>query len=147
MPRCTKLTTKGLIEQLLDVHPLLPDVFEVSKDHPIIQTLVYQYFELETIEKFETIPLTQFRRYLRSCCEAILNALDIHRYEANFFKRNEPPKSELKVDDHDDLLPDYMNEAIKNEAKKYVFEIVKMSKDENHIKLVPIQIFIQGKHF
>jgi hypothetical protein len=148
-----KLTTKGLIEQLLDVNPLLPDVFEVYKDDPIIQTLIYQYFELETIKEFETVPLMQFRRYLRSCCEAILNALDIHRYEANFIKRNTPPKSEHKVDDHDYLLPDYVNEAIKNEAKKYVFEIVKMSKDENpyqngpNSNLYPRQALLKDSKF
>jgi hypothetical protein len=148
-----RLTSRGLFERLLDQSPWLPDILDLYRNNPIIETLVYQYFELETIANFETFPLTELRRYLRRCCEAILNTLDVHRYET---KKCEEWSRVYNVEpkDHSVLLHSYLDAAIKDEAKNFVLKIVNMSKDEdpyqsipNYSNLFPRQALLKDKKF
>lgn len=151
-----RLTQRGLFEDLLDPHPWLPDILDKYRDYPVIETLVYQFFELETIANFETFPLVELGHYLRKCCEAILNALDIHRYETKMYEewsRKSNIERERK-NDHIELLPFYLDAAIKDEAKNFVFRIVNLSKDENpyqssanNSNLFPRQALLKDKRF
>ena len=117
-----------------------------------LQTLVYQYFEFETIERFEDLSLVQLRQYLRRCCEAILSALDAYRHQMNFLKDSPLSNNENSVKHHDGF-PIYLSEAIKNEAKKFVFDIVNMSKDENpysnnsNSNFYPRQVLLKDNRF
>ena len=125
-----KLTTRGLLERLIDFNPLIPDILKLYKTDPIIETLVYQYFESKTIEKFEAFALSKLRLYLRKCCEAILSTIEVYRYETKFMERSEISNSELKFK-HDNMLPGYIDGTIRFEAKNFVFDIVNLSKDED----------------
>jgi len=149
-----KLTTKGLLEQLLDANPLLPDIFDVYRSNPVIETLIYQYFEFETIASFEELPLVYLRNYLRRCCEAVLSRLDVHRYETNFIERSGVSNFELKLKQHDSHLPGSIDKTIRQEAKNFVFEIVIISKDEdpyvsdkNYRNIFPRQALVKDKRF
>jgi hypothetical protein len=144
-----ELTSDGLFERLLDPFPILPDIVNLYGKSPIIETLVYQFFKVETISRFESIPLAQLRLYLRKCCQTILSTLDIHRYESE--KIREWRQSNSK--DHLDLLDSYLDESIKKEAQKFVFEIVNMSKSENpyqpdpNLNIFPRQALLEDNLF
>lgn len=144
-----ELTSGGLFERLLDPFPILPDIVNLYGKSPIIETLVYQFFKVETISRFESIPLAQLRLYLRKCCQAILSTLDIHRYESERIKEWRQPNSQ----EHLDLLASYLDETIKDEAKKFVFEIVNMSKSENpyepdpNLNIFPRQALLEDNLF
>jgi hypothetical protein len=147
-----KLTSRGIFQRLLDLYPLTPDIINIYKNDPIIETLIYQYFELETIKKFETIPMSMLRRYLRRCCGAILNTLNSFHYEERFIEKSRTPKFEIMLREHKKLLPTYIEGTIEYEAKNFIFELVNISKDEdpyqdNQSTIFPRQALLKDKKF
>lgn len=148
------LTPRGLFERLLDDFPIPPDIVYLYRNYPIVETLIYQYFELETIKNFEDIALDELKRYLKNCCESILSTLEAHRHETEFIKSSQISNSEVLLKEHDSLLSPYIDVTIKYEAKKFVFKIVDMSKDEDPYQTekdnrsyFPRQALIKDKRF
>jgi hypothetical protein len=145
-----KLTPRGLFERLMDKDHDLPDIMGLYKNCPIIETLIYQYFELETIANFGEYPLIELRNYLTKCCEAILNTLDDERYQ---IKRLKEWRGYIRPHQYD-LFSFSLDETITNEAKNFVFKMVNMSKDEdpyqsdpNYRNLFPRQSLLKDKKF
>jgi len=146
------LTSRGLFERLLDESPTPPDIVYLYRNYPIIETLIYQYFELETIENFETIALAELKSYLKKCCDEILKMLEMYRYNRKFFEKWREPH--IQIRENDDFFPSSLDNTIKNEVKNFVFKIVNMSKDEdpyrsdpNDSNLFPRQSLLQDKKF
>jgi hypothetical protein len=118
-----KLTSRGLFEMLL-----LPGLsYEVSiwKEHSkniILQTLLYQFFEVSTIEVFSNSEFAYgrmaFSQYLKSCCEGLLNSLELKRRR---YDRNGNP-----------LDPDtFLLKIVEIQVRQLVHDIVSFSSQLN----------------
>lgn len=75
-----RLTSRGLFEILIMTYPVRPkvdpSVWEKYSSNPILQTILFPYFEPETIRAFEKRALEILAQYLRKCCERILDELE-----------------------------------------------------------------------
>jgi hypothetical protein len=147
-----ELAPRGLFERLLDDTPSPPDIVYLYRNYPIIETLIYQYFELETIKNFDLIALVELKRYLKKCCNEILNVLETYRYEEKFFEKWR--ETDIHIGENHNVFATHLDETIKNEVKNFVFKIVNMSKDEdpyrsdqNDSNLFPRRLLLQDKKF
>jgi hypothetical protein len=145
------LTPRGLFERLLDDSITPPDIVYLYRNYPIIETLIYQYFELETIENFESLALVELKRYLKKCCDEILKILQMYHNSRKFFEKWR--ESHIHISENADF-PSYLDNTIKNEVKNFVFKIVNMSKDEDPYRsdpsapnLFPRQALLRDKRF
>ena len=120
-----ELTSRGLF-QLLLTKGLAPHVLNLHKDNIILEIILYQFFEVETIKKFITIPrFIALRNFLRECCEAILKKLEELEDPRNFL----PAKVDKKI------VMDEIDEVIRSKASNFFLEIIMPSKirDGRHI--------------
>jgi len=100
------------------------------KDNVIYQTLLYQYFQEETVREILSIFLYDvFLHYLRKCCEGILEILDYARWLE--------VKTQDRIKDIDDL--------IKKELKNLIYEIVLESSNEVHKDKFPNRVLRDDK--
>jgi hypothetical protein len=79
-----RLTSRGLFERLLlQSRVFHPTLWYNYKDNVILRTILYRYFETQTIWKFRepkyTVMSALVTNYLRKCCEAILTNLEFSR--------------------------------------------------------------------
>jgi hypothetical protein len=146
------LTPRGLFERLLDDFPIPPDIVYLYRNYPVIETLIYQYFELETIENFSDFALVELKRYLKKCCDEILKMLAMYRYNRNFFEKWR--ESHIPMRENDDEFTSFLDDTIKSEVKNFVFKIVNRSKDEDPYrnnpddsKFFPRQALLKDKKF
>ena len=104
-----RLTSRGIFQYLLtgNTIPFLLNKYQ-DKNNVIIQTILYQFFEEETMSKFLTMPrYFSLGDYLRKCCEGILKKLE--EYRSRRFKTD---------------LRDEIDTVIQNEIKNFVFYII-----------------------
>ncbi len=112
-----KLTSLGLFRRLLSNSFVNINEVDKYRDDTILQTILYQFFEPETINKFH-----DERRgvllydYLKKCCQAISIWLNINRI-SKMSSDDLSDEMELQVTEVDKL--------IKNEAEKFAFQITR----------------------
>jgi hypothetical protein len=131
-----KLTSRGLFELLLVPERRgfpNPDICNHYKDDIIVRNIVYQFFELETIARFELGALYWLGEYLTNCCEAIMRVLDEIKHDTT-----EPKK--------DDLL-NRLDSQIRKEAKDLVLQIVTVSAQDNGNLIFPNLTLARDKRF
>lgn len=139
-----RLTARGLFQCLLE--NLGYDCLFSDKgynENIIMQTILYQFFELETVKKFLNLRprMKLLNLYLRNCSQALLQKIK----EYQLLGVREKYKKEW--------LPYDMDKVIENEIRKFVFEIVTMSKFEkvyiqegDEIKGYDIQEYIKSRY-
>ncbi len=110
-----KPTTLGLFQGLL-TKPTSSNMSElqIHKNNILIQTILYRFFEPESIKKFrEYYCMIYVARYVRRCCELILDAIENSR------QRRRGRTSHL---------PDsYIDQLVEEEVKNLIFTIVTAS--------------------
>jgi hypothetical protein len=74
-----RLTSYGLF-QLLSSGPIPRSILDVYNDDIIVQTRLFQYFELDTIREWMNLQAPfLLARYVHRCCDAILSSLEESR--------------------------------------------------------------------
>lgn len=114
-----RLTARGLFQCLLEnlaYACLFSD--KGYNENIILQTILYQFFELETIKNFLNFRprMNLLNLYLRNCCQALLERIKEYQLLAVMEKYKE------------EFLPNDIDEIIERELRKFIFEIVTMSK-------------------
>lgn len=107
-----RLSSRGLFQCFLMgiMIPFLLNKYQ-DKNNIIIQTILYQFFEEQTMSEFLTLPrILSLGDYLRKCCQAILKKLE--QNQSTRFKNNL------------NLLGDEIDTIIKDEMKNFVFHII-----------------------
>lgn len=90
-----------------------------------MQTILYQFFELQTIKKFLNLTprMNQLNLYLKNCSQALLE------------KVKEYQLLDVKKKYKEEWLPRDIDRIIESELRKFVFEIVTFSKvDKLYVK-------------
>ena len=170
-----KLTTTGLFQYLLlgglEAPPTSSktSTFTMSRENIIMQLLLYQYFEEDTIMKFNNIAIDLLGSYLRKCCEAIINNLEGGMLELftsyspiENSNTNKPGKYERLKNSSQvwSLLRD-VEYTIKNEMRNFVYEIIRESAYDysdffstgnidwinEHRSTFPVPVLIKDKKF
>ena len=109
-----KITSHGLFQLMLRAGLGIEGIL-ANNDDILVQTLLYQFFEMETIKQFITVPRRMvLKNYLRSCSNAILKKLE---------ELNAAP---YEFSPHE-ILPSFEN-LILREIQKLVFLIVVQSR-------------------
>jgi hypothetical protein len=110
-----RLTTSGIFQCLQN--PIISAIHVVTdkdkryKENIIVQTILYQFFEPQTIKEFDFEPRLIFLgRYLQVCSRAILSKIE--EFRSSRFK------------DKKKRLAEDLDAIINDEIKKFVFEIV-----------------------
>ena len=115
-----RLTARGLFQCLLE--NLAYDCLFSDKgynENIIMQTILYQFFELETIKKFLIRPrMNLLNQYLRNCSQVLLEKVKEYQLLG------------VKEKYKEEWLPRDIDKVIESEIRKFVFEIVTMSKFE-----------------
>lgn len=139
-----KATSLGLFQRFLNQQedPVSISVLETHKGSIILQTILFKYFEYETIKEFRRYhALSYVTNYLTRCCEVILERIE------SLQRKN---YSEL-----DGYLADSIIESlIQPEAISLVFRIVLLSSvivkdadDPNITSLFPLSTLANDKKF
>jgi hypothetical protein len=119
-----KLTSRGLFEMLLvpQKHGFPnPDICNNYKDDTIVQNIVYQFFEPETIARFDLGALSWLQDYLTKCCEVIMRLVDETQHMSKKSQEHHP-------------LEYLLDSQIRKEVKDFVMRIVTVSGEDNEDK-------------
>ena len=117
-----QLTSSGLFYVLSETVSYPPHLLKKYSDDPILLTLLYQYFEEDTIESSTARFYSIVTQYLKQCCRITLNWLEDTQ------NSNEEHKKKL--------MNDLMFELELN-AKLLAFRIMIMYSDSNILSLTP----------
>jgi hypothetical protein len=113
------------------------------KDNVIFQTLIYQYFQEDTVREILSIFLYDiFHPYLRKCCEGILTINDQVRFlqEQQGLEDTESLKKERLHYQLEDI-----NRIIQNELKNLIYQIVRESSNDVHKDKFPNRVLRDDK--
>jgi hypothetical protein len=131
-----KVTSRGLFQcclyfQLAPRRPTKLPLMSLYKDNVIFQTLVYQYFQEETVKEILSIFKYDFLfHYLRKCCEGILTILEnLPSFEMNEnFKTAWPHYYLEKLITHRELMVESrigdIERLIKNQLKRLIYDLL-----------------------
>lgn len=109
-----KITSRGLFQLILESQISLESILE-NNDDIIFRTIVYEFFEIGTIQKFITVPRREaLRNYLANCSKAIMRKLESLESAPYIFSAQE--------------IADELEYAIQREIQRFVFLIVIQSK-------------------
>lgn len=118
-----KLTSRGLFENLSMANIAHAFVWLDYKDNVILQTLLFQYFEVPTIRKLRQagygVAADIVGRYLKKCCDSILLTLKQFRETEKKFSEHETFKQQRMR-----YLNANLDTAIRNELNDFVLTIV-----------------------
>ena len=165
-----RLTTRGLFQAfLLGVVGNLWDpnnsIFTMYRENSLLQILLYQYFEIDTIMKFNDLALPFLSSYLQKCCEAILSKLEEHRRDLYEYGTEKFPNEALKNEQYDRLkssaqLPGLLIDidlSLQDEMRNFIYEIVRHSaldylnvnRDQTRepVQTFPIPVLIKDEKF
>jgi hypothetical protein len=92
-----KLTSHGLLYILSSITNYPPKLLIKYKDSIILQTLLYPYFEPDTIKNCTARLYYIITQYLRECCETTFKAIDVIRDISNR-EENEIYTKQLEID-------------------------------------------------
>jgi hypothetical protein len=140
-----KITSHGLFQDLLGFQgwqwPSYLDmpIQLVYKDDVILQTLLYQFFEEETVIRLTSVfGDWLFMDYLRKCCEGIL---DVNDYRMWLEKEGEGPQThpiaEIQLSDIDSL--------IRRELDNLILQIVKLASNPTYKDQFPVYALIKDQ--
>ena len=119
-----RVTSHGLFHCLMmsgTSYTILPLFLERYKDNLILQNILYRFFELKTLEYFDTLPRAAvLGGYLSICCKSILEHIEAFRH------------SKLK-DKEDYMTTENLDQIIMNQVQKFVFDIVNWSNVEKFV--------------
>jgi hypothetical protein len=125
-----KLTSQGLFQCLLKYHvmpsdlkfPLIPIDLKQYENNIILKKILYEFFDASTLEHFFTLFRTiRLIRYLRNCCEVILERIE--QYKATrFYKYYKQPGHQLFGHIPVGLSND-IDRLIMNEIEGFVLQI------------------------
>lgn len=108
-----KLTTMGVFQILL-TFPITISFLIKNKHDPILNLILFQFFAIETIRYFDTIPREYFiTEYLKECCSRIVEEL---RKIRKFNSEQIAPNSEI--------LADEIMHVIAERIKLFIYTIV-----------------------
>ncbi|HEX7179589.1 MAG TPA: hypothetical protein VF220_07670 [Nitrososphaeraceae archaeon] len=117
-----QLTSTGLFYVMSETVSYPPYLLKMYSDDPILLTLLYQYFEEDTIESSTARFYSMVTQYLKQCCRITLNWLEDTQ------NSNEEHKKKL--------MNDLMFE-LKLNAKLLAFRIMIMYSESNILSLTP----------
>jgi hypothetical protein len=117
-----RLTSRGLIERLLLSRPPIPYSWDLYKDDIVMQTMLYQFFEFETIRKFRSPAIALIADYLKNCYEAIVRRIEGWRTSIKKF-----PEVLSNSKGKRRLLEAEMDKLIRDQIKNLVLRIVTLS--------------------
>jgi hypothetical protein len=92
-----RLTTRGLFHIFFSMASYPPELLIKYKDNIILKTLLYPYFEEETIKHCTGRFYSVITQYLRGCCEITLYTLDAIKSASNIEDR-EMQSNQLEFD-------------------------------------------------
>lgn len=136
-----KITSRGLFQDLLgwtvcpNSEKSIPLVY---KNDIILQTLLYQFFEEDTVRELAHIFLGDwfFMEYLRNCCQGILHLISWNMY---LEKEGAQPIPERQLSD--------INWVIERELDSLVLEIVKLASNPIYKDKFPIRALVEDQKF
>ena len=132
-----ELTTHGLFERLM-IGPAVDLIFlERNRRNVILQTILYQYFEEQTIREFEDARY-HLAFYLKSCCQAVLTAVkslkpQLDDLDRRFLEWQEDLRENKLRPNFEELGNSYtegMENLIMGQIRNFVFKIVDGAKYE-----------------
>ena len=91
------LTSHGLLYILSSITNYPPKLLIKYKDNIVLQTLLYPYFEPDTIKNCTARLYYIITQYLRECCETSFKAIDVIRNISNT-EENEIYTKQLEID-------------------------------------------------
>jgi hypothetical protein len=107
-PYC--LTTQGLFQYLLQDISIPSTLKKDYQASLLMQNILYQFFEIETLKEFFTIPrILLISDYINHCCERILKSVE--KFHTSKIERKRPLLYDLRL-------------VIGGEVNKLIFEIV-----------------------
>jgi hypothetical protein len=147
-----RITTRGLFQCLLGYGIASPQVLLFSyKDNIILQTLLYEFFEVETVKELMSIFGDHFfDDYLKKCCEQTLTVVVDDVLSLADHKKN--PEIEKKWPDYypNIRLSHYgkhIDQVIKKELNNLYFEILTLSTNPNYEDKFPNSVISRDKKF
>jgi hypothetical protein len=106
-----RLNSRGLFQLLLQVMTIPSVLKKEYQSSVLLQNILYQFFEVETIEKFTTLPRVYvIGHYLKECCGEILNSVE--QFQTSKSKQRE---SWIQYD---------LNQVIRHQVQKLIFDII-----------------------
>lgn len=146
------VTSRGLFQQLLGYQwkgsfVVLPLIY---KDDIIIQTILYRYFELETVKKLiEIFGGWLFNSFIRKCCEQIQQYVDglLNELELEYPRYYSDKNTVAAFFHPESRMGKFIDEMIRNEAKNLVHEIVRESAKDKYKDNFPNPILLNDEEF
>lgn len=120
-----RLTTRGLFQVFLSGNYFPnPSVLRKNKNNIVLKTILFQFFDPDTIRKFTTYPrIFVIRNYLRKCCQSVLKYVD--------------PSVTSKREEEIGIVE--INEIVKEEAKDLFFQIVSSKIRDTYSPRIPYE--------
>ena len=121
-----KITSRGIFQILLNGHLFFVHWLITNHEDIILRTLLFQFFSITAIEKFNTIArLKVLGDYLKKCCDTSITTITAF-------------KSFRDYEGKDQELEKMIEDLLRNELRNLVFQIVAMRK-------LPFRDFGQGQ--
>ena len=98
---------------------------ELYKEDVLLQTILYRYFEFETIKEFQEGAFALLGAYISKCCDYMQKGFEHY----TDWQEQEKLKQSLYIYDKK-LLAGDIDQAIKREIKNFVFQIITLSNSE-----------------
>ncbi len=152
-----RVTSQGLFQCLLGPRsakwiPYLEiELPLLYKDEMIFQTLIYRYFQEDTVKEILSIFGDKFfNNYLRNCCEGILRVADeiplLEEHEGLkkmwqfYYPQKQIIHRQLMIDMNLDFLESQIDYLINNELKNLIHQIVSKSADDEYKDKFPSRV-------
>ncbi|HJU78794.1 MAG TPA: hypothetical protein VJ599_04430 [Nitrososphaeraceae archaeon] len=117
-----QLTSTGLFYVLTETRTYPPSLLKKYSDDPILGTLLYQYFEVDTISSSTGRFFSLITQYLRQCCRITLNWLE---------------DTQNSNEEHKNKLMNHLLFELELNAKLLAFRILTMYSDSNILSHTP----------
>jgi hypothetical protein len=117
-----QLTSTGLFYVLTETRTYPPSLLKKYSDDPILQALLYQYFEVDTISSSTGRFFSLITQYLRQCCRITANWLE---------------DTQNSSEEHKNKLMSRLLFELEFNAKLLAFRIVTLYSDSNILSLTP----------
>lgn len=117
-----QLTSIGLFYILTETRTYPPSLLKKYNDDPILGTLLYQYFEVDTISSSTGRFFSLITQYLRQCCRITLNWLE---------------DTQNSNEEHKNKLMNHVLFELELNAKLLAFRILTMYSDSNILSNTP----------
>jgi len=117
-----QLTSTGLFYVLTETVSYPPSLLKKYSDDPILKTLLFQYFELDTIASSTARFYSIITQYLKQCCRTTLNWLE---------------DTQNSDEDHKNKMMNFLLLELALNAKLLALRIIIMYSDSTILSLTP----------